>query len=310
MPKTILSFYCDDTNPFVAPAAAFKAFLEFVAAEGIAGESSFIPAYDCYGFPKPGLTGRPSDENQKAYAELLPRAYACGVDTHFELMTHGGLFDFLSSKTPPHAVHEGLWLREPAVTLQEYEAYFGNIITEAERIGVRFTGVTEPGCGCEACLPRQAELNRLGAPTINPNAWQALLNLARQGRFRGKTVPCFIGNGKEECSARLMASADGCGVYDLSPNLADKFGLWLNDPGKVDPDYYITADGNAGGIVEQVAKGAPYCLFYCHWQGLNPANGVGWPAFKEVVARVKKHLRGRVLWQRPRDYTDQLLAAR
>ncbi len=50
-----------------------------------------------------------------------------------------------------------------------------------------------------------------------------------------------------------------------------------------------------------------YCLFYSHWQGLNPANGVGWSAFQTLVARVQKHLRDQVIWMRPSEYTDTLL---
>ena len=38
--KTILSFYCDDTSPYVAGAKAFETFLDYCAEHGIAGESS------------------------------------------------------------------------------------------------------------------------------------------------------------------------------------------------------------------------------------------------------------------------------
>ena len=48
------------------------------------------------------------------------------------------------------------------------------------------------------------------------------------------------------------------------------------------------------------------CIFYAHWQGLNPANGVGWNAFRTVVHRIGKHLSNQVIWQRPSAYTDGL----
>ncbi len=70
-------------------------------------------------------------------------------------------------------------------------------------------------------------------------------------------------------------------------------------------DYYITADGESGRVVDLVRAGAPYCLFYAHWQGLNPANGVGWSAFTEVVHRIQKFLGDQVVWMRPSEYTDQ-----
>jgi hypothetical protein len=88
-------------------------------------------------------------------------------------------------------------------------------------------------------------------------------------------------------------------VLDLPPNAEDRLALWLNDPVYADADYYISADGRAGRIVELVESSAPYCLFYAHWQGLNPANGIGWPVFTQVVERVRQHLGERIVWARP-----------
>ncbi len=105
-----------------------------------------------------------------------------------------------------------------------------------------------------------------------------------------------------------MAHRGRFGVYDLRANAGDRFGIWLNDPAHVDADYYISDNGRQGRIVELVRSEAPYCLFYAHWQGLNPANGVGWPAFRTVVERVQRHLGDEVTWMRPSDYTNQLHA--
>ena len=40
---------------------------------------------------------------------------------------------------------------------------------------------------------------------MNPNVWKALLSLARQRKFRGPTVPCFVLEGSEKDSLKLMA---------------------------------------------------------------------------------------------------------
>jgi len=42
MDRTVLSFLCDDTNAFRGAPDAFATFLDFVASERIAGESSVI----------------------------------------------------------------------------------------------------------------------------------------------------------------------------------------------------------------------------------------------------------------------------
>jgi hypothetical protein len=93
------------------------------------------------------------------------------------------------------------------------------------------------------------------------------------------------------------------------PNAMDHFGIWENNPQRVDPDYYITEDGKSGIIVRHLQAGAPYCVWYAHWQGLNPAKGVGWPAFTTVVDRIQEHLRERVVWLRPSDITSRYHAA-
>jgi hypothetical protein len=139
---------------------------------------------------------------------------------------------------------------------------------------------------------------------VNPNVWKALLSLARQRKFRGPTVPCFVLEGSEKDSLKLMARDGEFGVYDLYPNAEDHFGIWDNDPSRVSADYYITADGKSGRIAERIRSGAPYCVFYAHWQGINPFDGVGWQAFQQVVDRIQHHFPDRAKWMRPSALTD------
>ena len=188
MGKTTLTFYLDDTHPYDRPAGTFQTFLDFCYAEGVKGEASAIFGV---GAAEHGLLSRPTTALQEAFVEQLLRAYDCGIDTHMELMTHNGLFDFDTLSVPAGSPHEGHWLQDAGISLESYHAYFSNIIAEGERIGLRFTGVTWPGCSCEECDARSAGL--LGDPAypVNPNVWTALLELAKQGRLRGRTVPCF-----------------------------------------------------------------------------------------------------------------------
>jgi hypothetical protein len=301
--KTILSFYCDDTGPYAAGAEAFEVFLNYCAEQGIAGESSVILGASGKSMPRD-----PGDE-EGAYLSQVRRAFKCGIDAHMEIMTHKGLFDFEADYIPEEAAHEGLWLHEPGITVEEYEDYFASIIAEGERAGVQFTGLTWPGCGCDVCTQRYAQLRAEGVTEPNPGVWQALLNLAKRGKFRGRTVPCFFGSSETDYGIHLKASDGEHGVYDLMSNARDNFGIWENDPSRVKPDYYITEDGESGIIVEHVRKGAPYCIWYAHWQGLNPVNGVGWSAFTTVVERIHKHLRDKVIWMRPSEITNRYHAA-
>jgi len=297
--KMVLSFYCDDTGPYTAGAKALQTFLEYCAEQGIAGESSLI-----LGASGRSMSRHPNDDEQ-AYLSLVKRALQCGIDTHMEIMTHGGLFDFEKDCVPEKAVHEGLWLYEPEVTVEQYKRYFASIIAEGKRRGIRFTGLTWPGCGCEACTKRYAELRAKGFTEPNPAVWKALLSLAKEGEFRGRTVPCFFGSSETDYGMRRKASDGEYAVYDFIPNAKDNFGIWENAPTHVDPDYYITADGKSGIVARHLEAGAPYCLWYSHWQGLNPAKGVGWQAFTTVVGRIRKHLRERVVWLRPSEVSER-----
>jgi hypothetical protein len=304
MRKTALSFYLDDTNPYDAPAEALKEFLDFCSSEGIRGESSIILGF---GAARHGLLSRPQTDQQRAFLHQVRRAYDCGLDGHMELMTHGSLFDFDAGSAPSDAIHEGLWLHEPAVSVDAYESYFEHIAQEAEQVGLAFTGVTWPGCDCAACNRRYAELRRVASSGVNPNVWTALRNLARRNRFRGNAIPCFTFSGPK-ARPTMMAGDGRHGVWDLMPNVGDQLGSYTNSQDKVDPDYYITADGTAGRVVELAATGEPHCIFYAHWQGLNPFTGVGWQAFIQVVQRIQKHLGDRVEWLKPSDYASRLQA--
>ena len=297
--KTVLSFYCDDTGPYQAGARAFRDFLDFCAEHGIACVSSAI-----LGLGGHSMTRKPDDEELE-FLKQAGRAWKCGVDMHMELMTHDRLFDFDANCQREGAIHEGVWLHEPGTTAEQYERYFRNIIDEGDRAGVRFTGLTLPGCGCEACTRRYAELRANGHVGPNPAIWEALLSLARQGRFRGPTVPCFFGSSETDFGIHLKAGEGGHGIYDLMPNAKDRFGIWENSRDHVTPDYYITADGKSGIVVRHVQARAPYCIWCSHWQGLNPARGVGWPAFVTVVERIRKHLGEQVVWLRPSEITGR-----
>jgi hypothetical protein len=299
----ILSFYCDDTGPYRAGTHAFQQFLDYCVAHGIAGESSVIL----------GVEGRSMCQDTTAeealYLAQAQRAFNCRVDTHLELMTHESLFDFQAGQARENGQHEGVWLHEPGVSVEEYEAYFAGIIAEGAKAGIRFTGLTMPGCGCDACTRRYAELRSAGITEPSPNLWQALLRLAKQGTFRSKTVPCFFDFSETGYGLHRKAHDGEYGVYDLMPNATDQFGIWENNPERVNADYYITDAGDAGLIVAHLRSGDPYCIWYMHWQGANPINGLGWAAFRTVVERIERHLQGQITWMRPSEVTDHYHAA-
>ncbi len=293
--KMILSFYLDDTNPEIVKAEAFKYFLDYCIGFGIRGESSVILGYN-----GKSIAADP-DDNQRIYAWQARQAHQKGIDTHMEIMTHHTLFDFKNERKNDNGIHEGLWLHEPGVKVAEYQEYFSNILAEGEKSGIKFTGLTWPGCGCDACTSRYAELKSSGPLHLNQAVFEALLNLGKEGKFRGRVLPVFYESSETDYGIFRRAADGKFGVYDLMPNCEDHFGIWENSEEHVDPDYYITDDGKSGIILRHLENKAPYCMWYMHWQGVNPENGKGWEAFQTVTKRIKIHLSDKVVWMRPAD---------
>jgi hypothetical protein len=293
--KMILSFYMDDTNPEIVKADAFRYFLDYCNGFGIKGESSVI-----IGYSGESLNDYP-DDNHRLYLWQSKQAYAKGIDSHMEIMTHNTLFDFNEGKKNEAGIHEGLWLHEPGVKVEEYQKYFSSILAEGEKSGIKFTGITWPGCGCEVCTKRYSELKRAAPLHINQAAFDALLNLSMEGKFRGRVLPVFYESSETEYGIFRRAAEGKNGVYDLMPNCEDHFGIWENSADHVDPDYYISDDGKSGIIIRHLQNNAPYCMWYQHWQGVNPENGKGWAAFQIVTKRIRQFLSEKVVWMRPSD---------
>jgi len=293
--KMILSFYLDDTSPERIPAGAYKEFLDYCEANGIKGETSFIAGYNGKS------VFQEKDENHRMYIEQVKQAFSKGLDSNMEIMTHDTLFDFKTGAKNEKGIHEGLWLHEPGVKEEEYQAYFSNIISEAEKEGIKYSGLTWPGCGCEACTKRYAELKSAGPLHISDNAFRALLDLVKDEKFRRHVISIFYEANETEFGIFRRAADGKYGVYDLMPNAKDNFGIWENSKEHVNPDYYITSDGKEGIILKHLENNDPYCMWYMHWQGVNPHNGVGWETFKTVTQRINKYLVDRVIWMTPGD---------
>jgi hypothetical protein len=291
--KMAISFYMDDTGPARVKAEAYREFINYCQAGGIRGESSVI-----LGQGGKSMATDP-DENQRLYLSFVRESYEKGIDSHMEIMTHGELFNFGTGRKNEGGIHEGLWLHEPGVSAAEYERYFAGIIAEGEKAGIKFTGLTWPGCSCDACTKRYAELKAAGPLHINNAAFEALLNLAEKGKFRGRVLPVFYESSETEFGIFRKKTNGKFGIYDLMPNAKDNFGIWENSADHVNPDYYISDDGKSGIIIRHLENNTPYCMWYMHWQGVNPGNGKGWQAFKTVTGRIRKHLSDKVKWMHP-----------
>ena len=93
------------------------------------------------------------------------------------------------------------------------------------------------------------ELRAAGRQDPNPVVWKALLNMTREGKFLGQTVPCFFDSSETQYGILRKAVDIQYAVYDPMPNAMDWFGMWNDDPARLNPDCCITADGRSGIVV-------------------------------------------------------------
>jgi len=286
--KTFVSFYLDDVGPYVSefskeeksmhpvPVSALEGFAEFVKEHSLAGAVSVIPGLNC-------LLTRPKNDVERGYAEFVSQLSRYNLDAHMEIMTHGYLFNFEEMK-PREDISEIEWLDDYSIPLEEYFQYFRNTIEIGRELGVTYTGLTTPGTHAD----------------MNPNVWKALAKLADEGEFPNPAVPVFaIIDESSSILKPILKARSGRGAsYDIPSALQDYLASWRNSPSWIDVDRYLTPQGK-GRIASLIQNGSPVVIFHMHWQGVNPATGLRWPAFQEVIRRLNDQFSNRIIWKRP-----------
>jgi hypothetical protein len=153
-------------------------------------------------------------------------------------------------------------------------------------------------------MRRWQQMNAAGTNHVNPELWQALLTLARDGKFGETVVPCFVDVPNGGPMTELMAANGDAAIYDVRPDLGGEDRLGFG--GIIDPDFYINETSTSGAIVELLRAGAPRCIFNVHWSSMNPVNGRGWHAFCQIVKRIHKYHRNDIEWMPPTEYVKRL----
>ncbi|MDY7010897.1 MAG: hypothetical protein SVV80_09130 [Planctomycetota bacterium] len=288
--KTVVSFFLDDVGPYATGAVgkekeltpidgdALKEFLEFLKAKGLAGAVSVIPGWT------DALLTKPKNDHERKFAEAVGAFGDYPVDPHMEIMTHGRLFDFSKMAPFEDGRNEMAWLDDHSVSLDECRDYFLGTIKVGRELGVCYTGLSTPGTH----------------PQMNPNVWEALLDLAQAGELPNEAVPAFvtIEEGPDVFEPRAKVTRGRFAVYDMPSGVWDHIASWRNSPDWNSVDHYLDADGN-GHLASIIKAGSPVALFHMHWQGLNPQTGLGWKTFGDMIDRLMSIYGDRIVWARP-----------
>ena len=293
--RVMASFIVDDltaVNP--EDAAAFIQFSQWVQQAGLKGEMSLIIGL------RRSAEGRALPLHPDYVAE---RARAASyLDAYMEIMTHNLLYDFSADRIRADGPHEGIWMHDRARPMEEYLDYFRHIAARARDLGLRPAGLTLPGCGCPACVDfynrqRLAE----HAYNLNPAALEALLAVTAEGLLAGPVCGLFVGrNPLGPADVHVLAEEGGHAVYDVPPGVpSDLFGRWDRNPAHVNPDAYVSPDGQGGRLAQLLAQHTRTVVVYGHWQSLRPDTGIGNAAFREVAARLARFHGDEIVWMRP-----------
>ncbi|NPV08277.1 MAG: hypothetical protein HPY83_10010 [Anaerolineae bacterium] len=286
---TDVSFFLDDVAPYAAglkdgsgrplpvDGEALRNFLDYVRETKIAGAVSVIPGMF-------GLLSRSTDPHERGFAAVLPELVRYPVDPHMEIMTHDRLFDFGLGTVREDGPTEMEWLDDHSISVDEYRDYFRGTIAARRDLGVTYAGMTTPGTH----------------PNMNPNVWQALLDVVEEGGFGREAVAVFAVVEPElpQSAARLMASRGRYRVFDLPSATQDFLARWVNSPELIEVDYYLTPEGE-GRLADLIRSGSPTAVMHMHWQGVNPQHGVGWRPFQQVIERLNSVYSDRIRWRRP-----------
>lgn len=301
MARTAVSLFIDDTH--ADPQHAFAPLVDFCLAEGVRGKVSLIPALTADAHRPPLGPGQgPAVE---AFLGGLRRIASDGFDIHMELMTHDKLWDFAKREKRRDGPCEGIWLYDPDESHAAYAAYLGGILDSARAAGITINGLSVPGCDCDACLARWEALVVAGHSNVSPALTQALLDLARAGRFGVPVVAVYSDEADADHPTRLLRSEGGFGVFDcrMDMSVQDQIGF-----AGTDADFYISEDGESGRIVDLVRAGAAQCFFCAHWFTMNPTQPRGWETFQTIIRRINARLGDRIEWVTPSTYGAALLA--
>jgi hypothetical protein len=125
-----------------------------------------------------------------------------------------------------------------------------------------------------------------------------------QGKWGVPAVALYADEADADHPTKVICSQGDFSVFDARLDMAgaDLIGF----DGRLDTDYYISADGTRGNIPDLVNAGAPHCIFCAHWFTMNPSKPAGWQVFQDIIQRINTHLGDRIEWTKPSDIGARL----
>ena len=261
-----------------------RKFGEWCGERGVKGKYSIVPYPACVGRldrELPGWSPREVEASLKLVRELMMPHW----DIHPEMVTHTRIIDPRTGHPYPDRTLPFMenWEWTTGKSVDEIATYQAYALQILKNVGLPCDGLTTPGGYGNRARPQlaQATLESLRSVFNAP-----IPHYFRDAYDAGSASVAP----RVELASGLAGPEPRC-VVSIVACTGDWTGGWDNtEPGGA--DKFITADGQAGRLVEIIQRGEPACLL-AHWTGIW-WNGreTGFQIFQEVVRRLEARFDG------------------
>ena len=268
------------TWPDELPDAFVRKFGEWAVQAGVKGKYSIVPFPACVGRLDRTIPGWTQKELNDSL-DLVRTLMVPNWDIHPEMVTHTRIIDTKTGHPHPEFSRRFMenWDWTTGRSVDELADYMRYALEILRNVGLQCDGVTTPGGFGNRARPQLA---------------QAALQSCRDV-YKAEIPHYFrdlFSTGDESVAPRVENAKDLDGddpqcVVSIIGCTGDWTGGWDNtEPGGT--DKFITADGQAGRMVDVIRRGEP-AIIVCHWTGIH-FNGqeLGFKILVEVADRLRR----------------------
>lgn len=267
------------------PLDVLEQFVEIVQRHGVRGKFTVLPYPAGLGTLLQEWEGFDRQEVERWLA-ITREELVADFDITPEILTHTRALDLQSLELIPEPEH--IWMESRSEA--ELARYMSESVNILRQVGFEPTGITQP-CffhGDRAAYSN-AVLTAIRPQSANPDGTVTFYFVD----FEASAPPVpphpvvVLDREKREAVISILAYADDAFWNTQYPT---------GPTGVESADYYITADGQKGRLVELI-EGDAWAVFVTHWQSLY-ANGKrhGLTGLDETAARLNRIFGPRLLW--------------
>lgn len=261
--------------PVTIPEAFTREWAEWCGAQGVRGKYSVVPCPAGLGRLDQGLPLF-GQTQLDSWLAMCREVIVPSFDITPEMLTHTAVLDPATLRPLPSGIWEQYeWSRfTEADHVDRYIALACRILVN---LGLPPDGVTSPGGFGGKCLDLYARVAGAGCRAVTGDPTPYFFQRLVEHETQIETPVWYADREAGMAVGEIIACTD------------DFTGSWTGY-GRVDADYYITADLGGGRLPAVIDAGSP-CIMCSHWQGmygLDDQDRRGFRTLQTVVERLRR----------------------